>query len=146
MTSGKKMRIDEIDILEVLPQRPPFCFVDRMLRYEEPDIVTQYTVKEDCVFLEDGKMLASGLVENMAQSSAARMGYINKFVKHLDVRVGFIGSVKGLKVYRCPALGETVTTCVELKQEMFSISMVQATVCVGEEKIAEAIMKTVEVE
>ncbi|MCQ2144185.1 MAG: pseudouridylate synthase [Bacteroidales bacterium] len=140
------MRIDEIDILEVLPQRPPFCFVDRMLSYEEPDIVTEYTVKEDCVFLEQGQMRASGLVEVMAQSSAARVGYINKFIKKLDVNVGFIGSVKGLKIYRCPLLGETMVTKVELKQEIFSISMVQATVCIGGEKIAEATLKTVEVE
>lgn len=140
------MRIDEIDILEVLPQRPPFCFVDRMVSYEEPDMVTEYTVTEDCLFLEDGVMRSAGLIENMAQSSAARVGYINKFVKCQGVNVGFIGNVKGLKVYRRPSLGETIRTRVELKQEIFSISMVQATVCVGEEKIAEATLKTVEVE
>jgi len=138
--------IEGINIGDLLPQRPPFCFVDRLVSYEEPDLVTEFTVREDCIFAENGALRASGLIENMAQSSAARVGYINKYVKGGDVKIGYIGSVKALKVNRCPSVGETVRTTITLKQEVFNISMVGATVCVGDEVIAEAVLKTVDVD
>jgi len=130
----------------LLPQQMPFRFVDRLLSYDDVDTVTEYAVTEECLFLEDGRMLASGILEHMAQSSAARVGYLNKYIRHLDVKIGFIGSVRGAKIHRSPREGEVLTTTVSLVQEIFGISMVDVVVRSGEEVLAEASMKTVEVD
>jgi len=136
------MRIEEIAMSELLPQRPPFQMVHRLTKFEEPVTETEFSVTEDCLFVENGEMLAAGLIENMAQSSAARIGYISKFILHCPVKIGFIGSVKGCKIHRCPKVGETLRTVVTLVQEIFGISLVNVDVYVGEEKIVEASMKT----
>lgn len=130
----------------LLPQQPPFRFVDRLVSYGDVDTVTAYTVPQDCLFLEDGRMLEAGILEHMAQSSAARVGYLNRYIRHQDVKIGFIGSIRGAKMHRAPRAGETLTTTVSLVQEIFGISMVSVTVRSGEEILAEASMKTVEVE
>lgn len=136
------MNIGEIDIREVLPQRPPMLMVGRMVSYEEPSMVTELTVGEDNIFLEDGRLLSSGIVENMAQSSAARIGYINKYILHLPVKVGYIGAVRNLRIFRNPGAGETLTTTVTALQEVFGITLVDAVVRVGEEVVASATLKT----
>ena len=135
------MRLEDIDVSTILPQRPPFVFVDRLLRYEEPLTVTSYTIREDSLFVEDGHFLASGLVENMAQSSAARIGYIACYIKHVPVTVGFIGNVRNLKVYRNPVPGETLETSVVLKEEIFGIVLTDIVIRSNGETIAEASVK-----
>ena len=140
------MKITDIDIAEILPQQFPFRFVDRLLSYGEVDTLTEYRVSADCLFVEDGTMLESGLVEHMAQSSAARVGYINKYIRGLDVRIGFIGSIRNLKIYRRPAVGEVLVTTVSLVQEIFGISMVNVIVRSGDLPVAEASLKTVELQ
>lgn len=134
--------IQKIDIQTLLPQRPPFLMVDALVNYDEPSISTAFQVREDCVFVQDGEMLSSGIIENMAQSSAARIGYINKYVLNLPVKIGFIGAVRKLKIHRSPKVGETLVTTITAVQEIFGITLVDAVVKVGEDIIAEASLKT----
>ena len=63
----------DIDIRGILPQREPFLFVDRLLHYDDGETVTAFTVPEGHLLVEDGKLTTSGVLENMAQSSAAPM-------------------------------------------------------------------------
>ena len=55
--------------------------------------------------MADGYLTAPGVLENMAQSSAARIGYLCKFILHVPVRVGYIGAIRKFRVYRLPAVG-----------------------------------------
>ena len=135
------MRFEDIEISTILPQRPPFVFVDHLLSYTEEETVTSYTVREDSLFVEDGRFLSAGLVENMAQSSAARIGYIARYIKHIPVTIGYIGNVRNLKVYRNPVPGDTVTTSVVLREEIFGIVLTDITIRCGGETIAEASVK-----
>lgn len=132
----------DCDIREVLPQRPPMLMVDRISSFEMDDVFTRLAVREDCIFVEDGVLLTAGIVENMAQSSAARIGYINKFILHKPVEIGFIGAVRNLKVFRNPHSGEELVTEIVKIEEVFGITMVRATVSVGDEIVAEATLKT----
>ena len=135
------MRFEDIDISTILPQRPPFVFVDALVSYDDEKTVTKYTVREDSLFVEDGRFLSAGLVENMAQSSAARIGYIACYIKHIPVTIGYIGNVRNLRIYRNPVPGETITTTVILKEEIFSIVLTDIVIRCGEEVIAEASVK-----
>ena len=133
---------DEIAIGGILPQREPFLFVDRLVRYDDQGTVTAFTVPEEHLLVEDGHLTASGILENMAQSSAARIGYLCKYILHVPVRIGYIGAIRKFRVHRLPAVGETVHTTVVLVEDVFGISLADVTVRVGEEVIAEAALKT----
>ena len=69
--------IDDITLYELLPQRPPFVMIDRLISSDATFTVTQLQVRADNLFFAEGRLTASGLVENIAQTCAARMGYIN---------------------------------------------------------------------
>ena len=133
---------DEIAAREILPQRESFVFVDRLVHYDERETVTVFTVPATHLLVADGYLTAPGVLENMAQSSAARIGYLCKFILHVPVRVGYIGAIRKFRVYRLPVVGETLTTTILFREDVFGISLVDAVVRVGDEMIAEASLKT----
>ena len=133
---------DNISASEILPQREPFVFVDRLVHYDERETVTAFTVPAEHLLVADGYLTAPGILENMAQSSAARIGYLCKFILHVPVRVGYIGAIRKFRVYRLPVVGETLTTTILFREDVFGISLVDAVVRVGEDLIAEASLKT----
>lgn len=135
-------RFDEIAIGEILPQREPFLFVDRLLHYDDHETRTAFTVREGHLLVEEGHLSASGILENMAQTSAARIGYLNKYILHIPVRIGFIGAIRKFRVHRLPAVGETLETTILLREDVFGISLTDAVVRIGDEVIAEASLKT----
>ena len=133
---------DQIAIGEILPQREPFLFVDRLVSYDDRETVTSFTVPAEHLLVEEGHLTASGILENMAQSSAARIGYLCKYVLHVPVRIGYIGAIRNFRVQRLPAVGETLTTTILFREDVFGITLADAVVRVGEEIIAEASLKT----
>ena len=132
----------DISVNEILPQREPFVFVDRLVQFDENGTLTSFTVREGHLLVEDGFLTASGILENMAQSSAARIGYLCKFVLHVPVRIGYIGAIRKFRVHRLPAVGETLSTTIILREDVFGITLTDAVVRVGDEIIAEASLKT----
>ena len=132
----------DISVNEILPQREPFVFVDRLVQFDENETRTSFTVREGHLLVENGLLTASGILENMAQSSAARIGYLCKFVLHVPVRIGYIGAIRKFRVHRLPAVGETLSTTIILREDVFGITLTDAVVRVGDEIIAEASLKT----
>ena len=65
---------EEIDIKSLLPQQPPFVMVDALLDYSEEKTVTALKVQEENIFCSNGTLSASGMMENIAQTCAARLG------------------------------------------------------------------------
>ena len=127
---------------KILPQRPPFLFVDALTEYDPAYVRTRFTVREGIELLEGGCLSSAGLMENMAQTSAARIGYIAKYILHIPIRIGYIGAIRGGRVYRLPRIGEVLETTVEFREEIFEIVLVDISVRIGNELIAEASFKT----
>ena len=134
--------LSRIDVLTLLPQRPPFVMIDRLTHFDETVTTTQLTVRTDNLFTEaDGHLNPCALVENIAQTCAARMGYINRYIYRQRVRLGYIGGIKNLQVLRTPRVGELLTTSIEVLQEVMKLTLVNSTVRVGDEVIVTAEMK-----
>ena len=131
----------DIDILTLLPQRPPFVMVDRLLHSDAKTTVTAITIREDNIFTENGELTEAGVMENIAQTCAARMGFINRFLMSGKVKIGFIGAIKNLVIEEAPKAGETLTTTVEVTGEVFAVTMVNAKVEAGEKLVASCEMK-----
>lgn len=134
-------RIEEIDILELIPQRPPFLMIDKLVSFDKIITATRFTVRKDNLFYEDGKFYEAGIIENFAQTCAARMGYISKIINSDEVRLGFIGAIKNLKIYFFPKAGDTIETQIEVASEYFNITLVKAKSVSNGKVVAECEMK-----
>lgn len=132
--------IKDITLNELLPQRPPFVMIDRLLSSDTVYSVTELEVRDDNIFVEDERLTASGLIENIAQTCAARIGYIN-LNNGSTVKIGVIGSISNLTVTRTPKVGERLTTTIQLLEEVFNVTMVHASIMIGDEEIVSANMK-----
>lgn len=73
--------IEGVNIEELLPQRRPFVMVGRLLSIDNNRITTALEVKAENIFATDGLLTEPGIIENIAQTVATRMGYINKYVQ-----------------------------------------------------------------
>ena len=135
------MNLSEINILELLPQQQPFVMVDRILYIDETKTVTELTILKDNLFFEEGSLSASGLIENIAQTCAVRIGYYNKYVLKKDVSIGYIGAIRNLVIERTPFESETITTQIEVMEEVFRMTLVKAIIKAGDEILVTAEMK-----
>lgn len=133
--------LESIDILSLLPQRPPFVLVDCLVHYDETSTICRFTVPKNHLLLEEDALSAAGLLENMAQTCAARLGFYNKYVLRERVCIGYIGAVRGFVVHKRPRVGEILSTSIHIEQEIMGITLASAQIKVGETLIAEATLK-----
>lgn len=138
------MDVTQIDIHELLPQQEPFVMVGRLVSFDMRRIVTATTISESNIMVDAGSFTSAGLIENMAQTCAARIGYVNKYILHKAVIPGVIGAMRNIRLYRFPVVGETIETTVDIIEEVFGLTLVRASIRVGTELIAEGEMKMVD--
>ena len=132
---------EKIDIHELLPQQPPFVMVDKLMHFDETVTTTTFEVRADNIFVDDGTLNACALAENIAQTCAARLGFVNKYILKRAIQLGFIGSIRNMQVMRTPSVGEKLTTTITVREQIMGLTLVDATILVGEEKIVTAEMK-----
>ncbi|ULQ51479.1 3-hydroxyacyl-ACP dehydratase [Flavihumibacter fluvii] len=128
------------NIEQFIPQRPPFVMVDQVLYDDELVTRTSFLIKDDNIFLENGRLEAAALVENIAQTAAAGAGY-KAVQQQRPVQVGFIGAIKGLVVLGLPSPGQQLTTETRLVNTVFNVSIVEGKVCCGDAVLATCEMK-----
>jgi predicted hotdog family 3-hydroxylacyl-ACP dehydratase len=127
------MNFKDIDIKTIIPQQASFIMIDTLVHFDNVFTKTEFEIRPDNMFVEDGKFLEAGLIENIAQTCAARMGYINTVILKDEVRLGFIGAVKSLLIHKLPAVYSKLETTIEVVNEVFNITLVNATtMCNGE--------------
>jgi len=135
------MEFEKISIEELLPQRKPFIMLDALTHFDETITRTRMQVRADNIFVENNELTESGVIENIAQTCAARMGYINKYLHFDKVKIGFIGSIKDLVINEFPKTGDELKTTVEVISEVFAITLVNAKVEINGRLIASCEMK-----
>lgn len=135
------MEVSSIDIHDLLPQQEPFVMVGKLTHFDMKKTVTQTEILSDNIFVEDGVFTASGLVENIAQTCATRIGYVNKYILKKGIQLGFIGAIRNMNLYRYPRIGEVIETTIITIEEIFGMTLVSAVVTVGDEIIADSEMK-----
>ena len=130
-----------IDIHELLPQQEPFVMISSLVRFDMQTTVTETIVSADNMFVEDGVFTALGIVENIAQTCAARIGYVNKYILKKGIQLGFIGAIRDLKVKQLPKVGDTITTSISVIDSVFGMTLVDAVVLNNGAEVASAQMK-----
>ena len=123
--------IKDYDILDLLPHRPPFVMVDRLTEFEGYYAATTTLIREDNIFCRDGLFCEAGLMENMAQTCAARLGY-KSLMSHTTVKLGIIGAVRDFHVYFLPEAGDLLETSILIEHEVFNAILLKAEIrCKG---------------
>ena len=135
------MEFEKINIAELLPQRAPFIMLDALTHFDKVITQTRLKIQADNIFVENNRFTESGVIENIAQTCAARMGYINKHLCSDKVKIGFIGSIKDLVIEKLPKVGDELNTTIEVVSEVFDITLVNAKVEVAGKLIASCEMK-----
>jgi len=130
----------EEDILALIPQKPPFVMVDKLLYSDDNISRTSFIIPADNVLVIDGKFSAAGLMENMAQTAAAGEGNLAR-IEDRPIDIGFIAGVKDLEVFELPSVGEELTTEVKFETRLLNAAIVTGKVYRNEEVIAQCEMK-----
>lgn len=141
------MLVTRQDVVRLIPQRQPIVVVHALLEHNDQYSVTEFLVEEEHLFVRDGKLLPSGIMENIAQSSALRSGY--QFLNDRQAAtgeaiappVGFIGGVKNFHIEQLPNVGETLNTRISIMHEVMGMQVVEATVLCSDRTTATCEMK-----
>jgi predicted hotdog family 3-hydroxylacyl-ACP dehydratase len=102
-----------VDIRNYLPHREPMLMVDLILTIDAQSVETIFLIKEDNIFVDRNTFIEAGLIENVAQtcSSIVAQKYFASPNGEENVSViGFISTLKNLKIYELPKVNTSIIT------------------------------------
>jgi predicted hotdog family 3-hydroxylacyl-ACP dehydratase len=127
-------------IQSLIPQRPPFVMIDELICSDEIRTRTSFIVREDNIFTTDGELTEPALVENIAQTAAARAGY-DAMSNNAPVMVGYIGAIKDLEILFLPRVGDVLETEIEIVNQVFDVTLIRGSVRLSGQEVAKCEMK-----
>lgn len=134
------MQLAPQNILQLIPQAPPFVMVDQLTYTDDSITRSSFTVTADNCMVDKGCFSEGGLMENIAQTAAARVGYLAS-LKSRPVAGGYIGAVKDLEVLFLPAIGSELITEIKIENQVFNVSVISGQVWCNDELCARCEMK-----
>jgi predicted hotdog family 3-hydroxylacyl-ACP dehydratase len=117
------MIADKEDIVQLIPQRQPFIMLDQLVQADQMGCRSCFKIAEGNIFLEDGVMLAPGLIENIAQTAAARVGYICR-EENRPPPIGYIGAIQNLEIKALPKINDQIETEISIKNQIFDVTII----------------------
>lgn len=114
--------------------------VDEIIHSDETCTRSKFMVKADNIFIEGGYLKEPGLVENIAQTSAARAGY-NAQTENQPVRVGYIGAIRNLTITGFPKIYDEIITEITIENQIFDVLLISGKVSCGDRILARCDMK-----
>lgn len=127
----------EIPAIDLLPQRPPFQFIDAIKAANDEVTESSFTVKTTTLLLQDQWMSEGALLENMAQTAAAGLG-VRQVAAKTTVSRGYIGAIKRFHVHALPRVGDTIVTQVSTLHQVGNASIVLGKIFLGQSEVAQA--------
>lgn len=127
-------------LIELIPQKPPFVLISTLQEVSDETCTTTFRLSPEHVLCDDGKLNSSGLMENIAQTCAAKMGY-ECLLQNKKVPLGFIGDVRDFKFSQLPVAGEEITTRIVIENIIFGVTIISGKIKLGEQIIASCTMK-----
>ena len=128
------------DIIPLIPQKPPFVMVGKLLFTDEEITRSSFIVDADNVLVKDGYLLEAGLLENMAQTAALGAGYI-AMAENKPVIAGYLGAVNNFEVFGLPGIADELITETKIENRIFNVTVVSGRVWNQGELIAACEMK-----
>ena len=107
-----------------IPQRQPMVMVDTLEYADEKMAVTSLTIPADNIFLENGFFKEPGLIENIAQTAAAQVGYYCD-KNNIRIPIGYIASVRHLFIKKFPPMGARISTTIKVVTQIADFLVIE---------------------
>ena len=133
---------DQSTIESLIPQKFPFVMVGELITYSETQLQSAFIIKEDNIFVSNGKFQASGIVEHQAQSVALHTGYKYALLGK-PAPVGYIGAIKYFENEELPNVEDQLISDVTILNELMDVTLVEIVTKLNGKIIAKSEMKTV---
>jgi predicted hotdog family 3-hydroxylacyl-ACP dehydratase len=127
-------------ILQYIPQRDPICLVHRIYECNDTTSKSGFLVEKDHIFVENGRLTETGIVENMAQSVAAHAGFLT-CKNNEPPKLGFIANIKNLEIFQLPPVNEEVMTEITVKSQVLNFTLIEAASFINNKPVASCEMK-----
>jgi len=134
------MKFPVEDIVSLIPQKPPFVMVGKLLHTDATVARSSFLILEGNVFEKDGFFQESGLLENIAQTAALGAGYLAQD-ENRPVVSGYIAAVNNLEVFSLPAVNDELITEIRIENRIFNVTVISGKVWNKCELIAGCEMK-----
>jgi predicted hotdog family 3-hydroxylacyl-ACP dehydratase len=134
------MSILQENITAYIPQRPPFVMIDNLVGCDETCSNTTLQVTAENVLVYNGELSEAGLMENIAQTAAAGVGYVT-LKNNEPILVGYIAGVKNLEIFALPKVGDVIETTVIIKTQVFDVTIISGSIKCKDELLATCEMK-----
>ncbi len=128
------------DIIALIPQKPPFIMVSKLLFTDEEITRSSFLVDAANVLVKDGYFQESGLLENMAQTAALGAGYL-ALKESRQVVSGYIAVVNNLEVFNLPKVNDELVTETKIENRIFNVTVISGKVWNKGELVASGEMK-----
>jgi 3-hydroxyacyl-[acyl-carrier-protein] dehydratase len=128
------------DVLAAIPQRPPFLFVDKIIKREGNSVTTQRKLREDEYFFKGhfpGNPIMPGalLCEACFQTGAILMG------GDKQLGLGVVTRIKDTKFKNLARPGDTLTIIVTLDDKIANAFYMSGTIWVDDKLILKTIFQ-----
>ena len=104
----------KLDISKFLPHKPPFLMVDNVISIDDNHVSTSFTIKPDCIFINNNIFNELGLIENAAQTCSSIVGksyFADDDLKGEGTKlIGFISTIKKVIILSFPKIGQTIVS------------------------------------
>lgn len=118
--------------------------IDELITCDKDEALTKFRIPDDSLFSEHGLFTETGLLENIAQTAAARIGWLIQQHLHKDeskIPIGVIGAVKDFKLFFLPEVRSELTTQLMVSHEIMNAVIVKGSVKANGKTAAECEMK-----
>lgn len=128
-----------INIQDFLPHREPMLMADEILEIDHEKAVTRFRISPDNIFVENGRLSASGLIENCAQTCSTICGQdLFEDKEEKPGVIGFISNLKKVRIHSLPEAGSEITARAQLISEYENICNIHCETYCGETLLLEA--------
>lgn len=143
LTEDSKQVIDDFEITDLIPHRPPFLWVDSMLEFESSTLITEKKIPEDLDVFQghypDHPILPGVLLcEALFQTGALLIALLQKDSNQAPDGVPVITRVEGVKFKRSVYPGDTIRMKVCLKENLGGAWFLRGTLRVNEKVAVQA--------
>ena len=114
-------------ITDFVPQRGSMLMINSLIEAGEDHATSEFAIEGDNVFVENDIFREAGLIENIAQTAAAHVGY-HYYNKQKPVPLGFIAAIKHLEIYSLPRVHTSITTRIKVTNRIFEVTLIEGKV------------------
>jgi radical SAM protein with 4Fe4S-binding SPASM domain len=130
-----------VDVSQVIPHKPPMLLVDRLLEIKERASVSEMTVRDDMIFVDEkGHLDDASYPEIISQAMAAQEGF-RRFGGRNPMVDGLLLGIKNLEIFGNSFVGDTLRISISKKTRFGDFGILSGEVFKADELIARGEIK-----